>query len=146
MPYKNIVITPTKYSDQHTNQTSQFYRGFSTVDESKTSPKLFDYELIKQDILNQFNTQKGERVMNPDFGTIIWALIYDPLTDELKQAVVDDVNRILQYDPRAVPVEVNLVEQPYGLLLECTLSFVGSNQVEILRLSFDKEIGLIAQQ
>jgi len=146
MAYKNIVINPTRYSQQHTSQTSQFYRGFSTVDESKTSPRLFDYELIKQDIMNQFNTRKGERVMNPEFGTIIWALIFDPLTEELKQLVVEDVNRILQYDPRAVPVEVKLTEAGYGLLLECTLSFVGTNQVDVLRLSFDKEIGLIQQQ
>ena len=67
-------------------------------------------------------------------------------TDNKEQAVVDDVNRILQADPRAIPVQVNLTEANYGLLLECTLSFVTTNQVDTLRLSFDKEIGLIVQQ
>ena len=146
MPYKNIEITNASTVNQSTTKQSQFYKGFSSVGDTSFGTRLYDFQLVQQDIINNFNTRKGERVMNPEFGTIIWALIYDPLTDELKQAVVDDVNRILQYDPRAVPVEVNLVEQPYGLQLECTLSFVGSNQVEVLRLAFDKEIGLIAQQ
>jgi hypothetical protein len=145
MPYKNIVITPTQYSSQHTAQTSQFYRGFSTIDATKVSPKLFDYDLVKQDIINQFNTKKGERVMNPEFGTIIWDLIFDPLTEELKQMVVDDVNRILQADIRAIPTQVNLTEANYGLLLECTLSFVNTNYVDTIRLAFDKEIGLLIQ-
>ena len=145
MPYKNLEITPTRYSQQHNDQTSQFYRGFSTVDETKVSTKVFDYDIVKQDIINQFNTRKGERVMNPEFGTVIWELIFDPLTDELKQAVVEDVNRILQADPRAVPGQVNLTEANYGLLLECTLTFVNTNQVDTLRLSFDKEIGLVIQ-
>jgi phage baseplate assembly protein W len=146
MPYKNIVITPKNNTAQANTQNSQFYRGFSTVDPTKTNPKLYDYDLIKQDLMNQFNTRQGERVMNPEFGTIIWNLIYEPLTDQLKQAVVDNVNAILNSDPRVVPVQINLVEAQYGLQLEATLSYVGTNQTDVLRLAFDKEIGLVQQQ
>ena len=84
--------------------------------------------------------------MNPEFGTIIWSVIFDPLTEQLKEAVVQDVTRILNYDPRVVPVSINLIEQPYGLLLESTLSYVGTDQTQVLTLSFDKELGLIQQQ
>ena len=87
MAYKNIIITPTKVQNYITKKTSQFYKGFSTVDETSTSVKLFDHEIIKQDLLNQFNTRKGERVMNPMFGSIIWDLIYEPLTPDVKQLI-----------------------------------------------------------
>lgn len=146
MPYKNLVITPKNSAPQASVKNSQFYKGFSTVDATTFNTKLYDYDLIKQDIINHFNTRQGERVMNPTFGTIIWNVIYDPLTDQLKQAVVEDVNRILQYDPRVVPVQVNLTETDYGLQLEATLSYVGKDQTDVLRLAFDKEIGLIQQQ
>lgn len=146
MAYKNLVITPTNRNPVISNQTAQFYKGFSTVDETKVNPKLYDYNLIKQDILNMFQTRQGERVMNPEFGTIIWSVIFDPLTEQLKEAVVQDVTRILNYDPRVVPVSINLIEQPYGLLLESTLSYVGTDQTQVLTLSFDKELGLIQQQ
>jgi phage baseplate assembly protein W len=146
MPYKNLVIQPTNYSPTVSNQTSQFYKGFSTIDDSKINPKIYDYDLIKQDILNMFQTRQGERVMHPDFGTIIWDVIYDPLTEQLKELVVNDVTRILNFDPRVTPISINLLEQPYGLLLESTLQYVGTDQTDTLRLSFDKEVGLVQQQ
>ena len=72
MAYKNIELNPPQYSSQHTIKKSQFYIGYSTVDPSLPNTKLYDFDLIKQDILNQFNTRKGERVMNPGFGTITY--------------------------------------------------------------------------
>ena len=144
MPYKNLVITPTKYANQDTVKESQFYRGFSTVNNTD-SVNLFDQELIKQDLINHFNTRKGERLMNPDFGTIIWNLIYDPLTDDLKQEVQDDIRSILLSDPRIQPIDVQVVEQDYGILLEVTLIYANSDQTNTLNLAFNKEIGLVVQ-
>lgn len=144
MPYKNLVITPTKYTNQDTVKESQFYRGFSTVNNTD-SVNLFDQELIKQDLINHFNTRKGERLMNPDFGTIIWNLIYDPLTEDLKQDIKADVRAILLSDSRIQPIDVQIVEQDAGLLLEVTLVYANNNQTDNMKLSFDKEIGLVVQ-
>jgi phage baseplate assembly protein W len=142
MAYKNLVITPPKNNTQNTTKQSQFYRGFSTVDNTKRSVSLYDNELIKQDLLNQFSTKKGERLMNPEFGTIIWNLIFDPLTDVLKQDIVDDIDRILANDPRISPIQVRVIEKDYGLLIEATVTYAYSNQVDNLRINFDKELGL----
>lgn len=142
MAYKNIVITPPNLNNVTTKQNSQFYRGFSTVDDTTTNVKLYDHELIKQDILNQFNTRKGERVMNPAFGSVIWDLIYEPLTPNVKQQISADIDRILNSDPRVVPTLVNIVEQDYGFLLEITLSYTGTDVSDSMILSFDKRVGL----
>lgn len=145
MSYKNIEITQAQYSKQHTNKQSQFYVGYSTVDPSATSTKLYDFDLIKQDILNQFNTRKGERVMLPEFGTVIWNVIFEPFTDEIKQVIKDDVTRICNSDPRAIPIQININEQEYGMLLEVTLQYAGTDQTANMRLDFDKNIGLSVQ-
>jgi phage baseplate assembly protein W len=145
MAYKNIEINATQFNQQHTAKESQFYVGYSSVDPNATDTKLYDFDLIKQDILNQFNTRKGERVMNPTFGTIIWDLIYDPFTDSVKQAITDDISRICNSDPRAVPIQINVNEQEYGMLLEVTLKYVGTDKSSSMRLSFDKTLGLITQ-
>ena len=142
MAYKNIVITPPNIRNVTAQQISQFYRGFSTVDNLSTSVKLFDQELIKQDILNQFNTRKGERVMNPEFGSIIWDLIYEPLTPAVKQQISTDIDRILASDPRLIPTTVNIVEQDYGFLLELTLTYKNLDVSDSMILSFDKRVGL----
>ena len=89
-----------------------------------------------------FSTKKGERLMNPEFGTIIWNLIFDPLTDVLKQDIVDDIDRILANDPRISPIQVRVIEKDYGLLIEATVTYAYSNQVDNLRINFDKELGL----
>lgn len=142
MAYKNIIITPPNLNNVTTRQNSQFYRGFSTVDDSTTNVKLYDFDLIKQDILNQFNTRKGERVMNPAFGSVIWDLIYEPLTPGVKQQISSDIDRILNSDPRVVPTLINIVEQDYGFLLEITLSYLGTDVSDSMILSFDKRVGL----
>jgi len=142
MAYKNIVITPPNLNNVTTQQSSQFYKGFSTVDETTTNVKLYDYDLIKQDILNQFNTRKGERIMNPAFGSVIWDLIYEPLTPNVKQQISADIDRILNSDPRVIPTLINIVEQDYGFVLEITLSYKGTDVSESMILSFDKRVGL----
>lgn len=142
MAYKNIVITPPNLKNVTTTKTSQFYKGFSTVDDTTNNVKLYDYELIKQDILNQFNIRKGERIMNPNFGSVIWDLIYEPLTPNVKQQISSDIDRILASDPRVIPTQVNIVEQDYGFLLEITLSYKGTDVSDSMILSFDKRVGL----
>lgn len=141
MTYKSLIITPTKYSDRNTVKKSQFYKGFSTIDESSADSRLYDYDLIKQDILNQFNVRKNERVMNPNFGTVIWDLLFEPFTEAVKQQIADDVTRIVTSDPRALALNINVIEQEYGMLLEVTLLYKGTDQTDQLKVSFDKKAG-----
>jgi phage baseplate assembly protein W len=145
MAYKNLVITPPKYTNQDTNKNSQFYRGFSTVDATSSSVTLFDRELIKQDLLNNFNIRKGESLMNPNFGTIIWDVIYEPLTYELKDSLKEDITAILKNDPRVNILTVNVVEQDFGILLEITLTYVDTDQTENISLKFDKTSNSVFQ-
>lgn len=145
MAYKNIEINPSQNTQQSTAKQSQFYVGYSSVNPDLLGTKLYDFDIIKQDIINQFNTRKGERVMNPGFGTIIWDLIFEPFTDDVKQALSDDISRVCNSDPRAVPIQININEQEYGMLLEITLQYSGTDQTTNMKLSFDKKLGLVTQ-
>lgn len=142
MAYKNLVITPPQIKNVSKTKTSQFYKGFSTIDQTTNNVKLYDFDLVKQDLLNQFNTRKGERLMNPEFGSVIWDLIFEPLTSDVRQLIADDIDRIVNSDPRVVPTLINIVEQDYGFLLELTLSYVGSDVSENMILNFDKQSSL----
>jgi len=61
---------------------SKTYKGFSTVSNDSKSFSLYDFALIKQDLINHFHVRQGERLENPLFGTIIWDYIFEPLTEE----------------------------------------------------------------
>ena len=146
MAYKNLVITPNNVSKQAFVQKSQFYKGFSTANEKGMTTKIYDFDLIKQDIMNMFQTKQGERVMNPEFGTIIWSLIYEPFTADVKQLISEDVTRILNYDPRVTPTQIQITEAEYGMIIEATLFYKQENMTDVMRLSFDKELGIVSQQ
>ena len=145
MPYKNLEINPVNYSEQHTDKLSQFYKGFSTVNPTNRGSKLYDFDLIKQDILNQFNTRKGQRVMNPSFGTIIWDILMEPLTPQIKELLTQDINTICSFDPRTYPLEIVINEYPQGYLIEITLAMKNTNETSTLKLAFDQKIGLRVQ-
>ena len=59
---------------------SPTYKGFSTLDEIQSSTTLYDIALIKQDIINHFHIRKGEKLSDPNFGTIIWDVLFEHLT------------------------------------------------------------------
>jgi phage baseplate assembly protein W len=145
MPYKNTEINNPGSVYQQPVQTNHFYTGFSSIDSTNSSSRLYDFELIKQDILNQFNTRKGERVMNPGFGSIIWDLIMEPLTDETRDALNQDIVEICNSDPRVVPTQLDLTEYDTGYILDVTLVLKGTDQSTSMRLAFDQSIGLTVQ-
>jgi phage baseplate assembly protein W len=145
MPYKNLEITPANYSEQHTDKLSQFYKGFSTVNPTNRGSKLYDFDLIKQNILNQFNTRKGQRVMHPTFGTIVWDILMEPLTPQIKDLLTQDITTICNFDPRVYPLAITINEYPQGYLIEITLAMKNTNQSSVLKLAFDQKIGLRVQ-
>ena len=145
MPYKSQEITNANSVIEQPTKTNQFYVGFSSLNPSNTNSKLYDLDLIKQDLINQFNTRKGERVMNPTFGSIIWDVLMEPLTPDIKDALNTDITTICNSDPRVTPTQINLTEYPTGYIIDVTLVLNGTDQSSRLVLSFDQKIGLSVQ-
>jgi phage baseplate assembly protein W len=126
-----------------TENASQKYRGFSTVNTSSENFVLYDFELIKQDLLNHFHIRQGERLMQPRFGTIIWDLLFEPLTEQIKSLIVQNVNEILNHDPRIQAGNVLVTPYDTGLQIQCTLKYVPYNIQQNLQLKFDQANGLL---
>lgn len=119
------------------------YRGFSTISADSESYTLYDLSLIKQDILNHFHVRQGERLMQPEFGTIIWDLLFEPLTEELKLAVTKNVEDIINYDPRVRADQIIVTAYESGLQIECSLTYMPYNISEKLQFRFDQANGLL---
>ena len=84
--------------------------------------------------------------MDPTFGTTIWHLLFEPFTSSVKSQIVSEVTRIANSDPRAKALSVNIYEQEYGMLLEVTLQYVGTDQTDVMKLNFDANVGLVRSQ
>jgi phage baseplate assembly protein W len=114
------------------------YKGFSTVGRNKKF-RLTDFELIKQDLINHFQIRKGEKLMNPNFGTIIWNVLYDPFTPELKSAIIADIKAIAAYDPRVSIDNVIVTEYETGIQIELELRYLQTNQTNLMNLRFNNQ-------
>lgn len=114
------------------------YRGFSTVNRARKF-QINDRELIKQDLFNHLHIKKGEKLMNPNFGTIIWNVLFEPFTDSLKQTIADDIKAIAAYDPRLSIDTVYITEYMQGIQIELELRYVNTDETENLVLQFDRE-------
>ena len=113
------------------------YRGFSTlINQRKT--RLADYELAKQDLINHFHIRKGEKLHNPNFGSSLWSVVFDPLTATSKQAIIDDVKAVVSYDPRINVTDVTVVEYDQGIQIELDLEYVNSDFTDQIKLRFDQ--------
>ena len=111
--------------------------GFSTINKKKPPYTLTDFELVKIDLLNHFNTRKGERVMLPEFGTIIYNLLMDPLDDTTKNLIMEDATRIIDEEPRVKLDTMKLSETNSVVLLETQLTYLPDGITEELAIRFD---------
>lgn len=139
--YNKIVIpaAPVK-----TEGVPQAYRGFSTISTVSEGFALYDLELIKQDLLNNFHVRRGERLMNPTFGTVIWDLLFEPMTEQLKENIIANVNEIINMDPRLVAKDVIVTTYESGIQIEAILTYLPYNISEAMQLRFDQSNGLMS--
>ena len=116
------------------------FKGFSTVDRVRAPYTLTDGELVKRDLLNELYTRKGERVMRPNFGSIVWDLLMDPSTARLDEAIKDDINTIVKRDPRVTLLDTRILVLDHTIRAEIDLRFVPTDTVDTLYLEYQRDI------
>ena len=114
------------------------YKGFSTV--SPSSQKKFilvDNDLIKQDLLNAFMVQRGSRVMQPQFGCIVWEKLFENLTSSDVTDIADNITNIVNSDPRVNLVSIDITQSQNTITVTLVLLYVATDETETLVVTFD---------
>jgi len=133
------VISPAN-TVQGTNSnyvTSKTYRGFSSNNPNAINGVLYDADIIKQDIYNHFMTRRGERVMMPKFGSIIWEYLYEPLDETTKEIIEQDARDIIGQDPRATLHDLTVSSFEQGIVLNITIMLNPQNILEQMAIEFN---------
>lgn len=112
------------------------FKGFSTVDKIRAPFTLVNADLVKRDLLNQLYTKKGERVMRPDYGTIVYDLLMEPNIPEIEELVKEDIERIIDSDPRVELNDINLLIGEQSIRAEVTISYKLLNSEETLYIDY----------
>lgn len=140
--YNQKTVAVNKASVGDANSGAFTYKGFSSA-ESKRNFKLYDIDLVKQDIINHFHIRKGEKLENPNFGTIIWDMLFENMTDEVKQLIIKDVEDIINYDPRIAINSVLVDTTDQGIRIQADIVYLPFNINERMTFDFDRNNAII---
>lgn len=118
------------------------YRGFSTANfllNRQNGFALTDQEVVKQDLLNHIYTVKGERVHQPEFGTRIPLLAFEPLDEKTLEIVREDLAAVFTYDPRVKLIGMSVSAVPDNNMIAAfvDVEYLELNIKETLKLEFN---------
>ena len=110
---------------------STTFIGYSTI---QGLGPLYDIKLVNQDLLNQINTRKGEKVMDPEFGSIVWDLLFETKSPSIISDIQSDLTTIINSDPRVSLQQIDILEQDHGYIGLITLfynQFATTGQLQV---------------
>jgi phage baseplate assembly protein W len=138
----NQKVVATNVASVGDNGGAFTYKGFSSK-ETKRNYKLYDIDLVKQDLINHFYIRKGEKLENPDFGTIIWDMLFENFTEDVKTMIAKDVEGIVNYDPRIAVNAVTVDSTDQGIRIEADITYLPFNVNERMTFDFDKNNSIV---
>jgi len=143
MSEKSLYTRTVLPANQNFVPGTRTYKGMSTVGNRPGETALFDLSLIKQDLINHFYIRQGEKIGDPTFGCIIWDILFDPLDETTKTAVLANVTEIINYDPRVQASNIIVSQYETGLQIECELTYLPYNISEALQFRFDQDNSIL---
>ena len=114
------------------------FSGYSTIDRKISKTNIYDKDLVKRDLLNHIFTRRGERVMNPTFGTSIHDLLFEPFNESLKDRIISEIREVIDAEPRVQLEGIETFEEDWGLIIKVDLYYNIFEDVETLYLEFKK--------
>ena len=134
-----LAMALTKRKCRAGKYVMAFYRGYNTVNSIFKPVRIVDNELVRQDIINHFNTNQGEAVMRPNFGSTVKSIAFEPLTPESQETLITEVKRVVALDPRVVLTELQIEDFENGLQVALTLDYVNADLSEQMFIRFDRD-------
>lgn len=139
MAYSSSTSMTTNTANSSENSGfNQIYKGFSTSSGNKSN-MLYDIDVVKQDLINHFYTRKGERVMEPEFGSIVWDMLYEPLDESSQEDLIEDCTRIINSDPRCELLDIQLDSLGNGVRIDISINVLPFNKQATMQLDFERE-------
>jgi len=101
---------------------STFGFNFPFLSETFVLPPQMDERIIKNDVKQLLLTSPGERVMRPDFGTVIRRTLFEPFDDRTLDSLRSNIQFAIEtFEPRVLFREVNFNTDAGNSFLEITV-------------------------
>jgi phage baseplate assembly protein W len=124
------------YVQNQITTNTPYFIGFNTVEQPNPPYSLTNLDLVKRDLLNQFYTPIGQRVMLPNFGTNIFNYLFEPFDQTTVNLITEDATRIVQSDPRVSLMSINIYQEGQTLTIQMVLQFQPESITDNLFVTF----------
>ena len=104
------------------------FTGFSTKNKNAINHVLSGKDLVIEDIMNHIMTRKGERVMLPNYGSIIHDMLFE-----------EDLTNIINDDPRCNFVSIDITDSDHTISAKLRLDILPENETVELSIDLDRE-------
>ena len=99
------------------------------------------FEQAKSNLKNLLSTRKGERIMQPEFGTGLHSVLFEPMTSEfetkLQQTITDSVNFWLPYIT-VKDIEVEMTDNMKDMhRADLNIQFTVGNQIDTQEITLN---------
>lgn len=105
---------------------------------------LKNYESIKRSVRNIISTNKGERPLNPDFGSNVRSLLFEPDSDLIRIALEQEIIiQLRNFEPRIELVSVVVTNTPEQidsneLIVEIEFTPINSQETVTLNVILER--------
>ena len=109
-----------------------FGYNFPFFSENSVLPPQADLRLIKNDVKQLLLTSPGERVMRPDYGTIIRKTPFEPLDGHTLLRITASIKKAInRFEPRVIINDIKFVTKPDNNYMEIIVLMSLSNDPSI---------------
>ena len=124
--------------------TVNFRTGSSLIDDVNKGRRtgtntLEDKDLARRDLLNHFYTRRGERLGEPEFGSILPELVFEQLDQLTINRANEDVRTIIGLDPRWKLIDYDINTDDHSLVITVQIQYVSDLTEEELVLRYRSE-------
>jgi phage baseplate assembly protein W len=122
-----------------------------SINSSEDGFVIYDKEVIKQSIQNLINTHKGSRVYDPDYGTNLHLLIYEPNIQRTRNIAQTEITNVIKkYEPRAELLEVICTagtgDKAHEVVITTKVKYVEYGDVEEISIRLVSEQTWISEE
>lgn len=129
-------------SDAKNQQYSDFLNDLTPHPVTKDVVRFINENAVNRSLRNLVNTNRGERLFQPEIGGDIYKLLFEPMSDAVSEMLSVSIQRVIaDYEPRAkvlnvfvtpnydgnaylVVIEYMLINRPTPIVLNVTLTRV----------------------
>jgi phage baseplate assembly protein W len=110
--------------------------GFSSIGKRTGTNVLEDKALAIRDLLNHFYTRRGERLGEPEFGSILPELVFEQFDQFVIDSADEDVRAIIRLDPRWELQDYQIDTLDHALTITVQLTYIPDLSQEQLVLKY----------